>query len=140
MKTETEIRALLRDLAPRLSDEVYVLVTLPPGAPVPPALKPVGRFSEAEGETLIVARDAAAYHGLGGVFPSRMITLTVDSDPAAVGLLAAVTRALAEAGIAVNAISAYHHDHLLVPAEQADEAMAVLARLSRSGAHASNAR
>lgn len=140
MNGETDLRVLLRDLAPRLSDEVYVLVALPPGAPVPPALKPVGRFSEAEGETLIVGRDAAIYHGLGGAFPSRMITLTVRSDPAAVGLLAAVTRALADAGIAVNAFSAYHHDHLLVPAERAHEAMALLDGLGRVGGHASNAR
>lgn len=126
MSGETDLRTLLRGLAPRLSDEVYVLVTLPPGAPVPPALKPVGRFSEAEGETLIVARDAAAYHGLGGTFASRMITLGVHSDPAAVGLLATVTRVLADAGIAVNAISAFHHDHLLVPEARAPEALALL--------------
>lgn len=126
-----ELEALLRDLAPRLSEEVYVLVALPPGAPVPPALKPIGRFSEAEGETLIVTRDAAAYHGLGGTFPSRMITLAVRSDPAAIGLLAAVTRTLADAGIAVNAISAYHHDHLLVPTERAEEALAILEQRSR---------
>lgn len=131
MTGETELRALLQDLAPRLSDEVYVLVALPPGAPVPPALKPLGRFSEAEGETLIVARDAAAYHGLGGTFPSRMITLTVDSSPDAVGLLATVAHWLAEADIPVNAISAVNHDHLLVPVERAEEALAILERRSR---------
>lgn len=134
MSAETDLAVLLRELAPRLSDEVYVLVALPPGAPVPPALKPVGRFSEAEGETLIVARDAAAYHGLDGMFPSRMITLTVASSPGAVGLLAAVTRWLAEADIPVNAVSAVHHDHLLVPVERAGEALAILEQRSREHA------
>ena len=49
----------------------------------------------------------------------------------AVGLTAAVSTALARAGISCNVIAGYHHDHLLVPADRADEALHVLAGLSR---------
>ncbi|MEY9903549.1 hypothetical protein ABIA44_007723 [Bradyrhizobium sp. USDA 329] len=65
-------------------------------------------------------------------FPSRLITLTVHSALDAVGLLAAITARLAEAGISVNAVSAFHHDHLFVPADRADEAMAVLREMSKA--------
>lgn len=64
--------------------------------------------------------------------PFALITLNVHSDLMAVGFLARVTDALAKRGISVNAYSAYHHDHLLVPFDRAKEAMATLEELSRS--------
>jgi hypothetical protein len=57
--------------------------------------------------------------------------LGVESDLAAVGLLAAVTGALAAAGISGNVVSAIHHDHLFVPVDRGPDAVAVLERLSR---------
>jgi len=49
-----------------------------------------------------------------------------------VGFLAAVTSRLTEAGISVNAISAFYHDHLFVPADRADEAMAILQGMAKT--------
>jgi hypothetical protein len=43
---------------------------------------------------------------------------------------AEATTRLAEAGLAVNPVSAYFHDHLFVPAERADEALAILQSLA----------
>ena len=43
-----------------------------------------------------------------------MITLTVRSALAAVGSLAAVTTRLADAGMSVNPVPGYDHDHLRV--------------------------
>jgi uncharacterized protein len=54
----------------------------------------------------------------------------------AVGLTAAVSRALAAAGLSCNVLAGLHHDHLLVPAGRADEALAVLRELSRAAAAA----
>lgn len=68
--------------------------------------------------------------GLRQTFASRLITLTVHSALDAVGFLAAVTARLAETGISVNAVSAFHHDHLFVPADRAEDAMAVLREIS----------
>src|SRR3954469_14930878 len=44
----------------------------------------------------------------------------------AVGLTAAIRTALADAGLSCNVIAGYHHDHLLVPADRAPEAITVL--------------
>ena len=59
----------------------------------------------------------------------RWITLSVPSDLTAVGLTAAVSRALADSGVACNVIAGHHHDHLLVPVESAGTAMEVLQAL-----------
>ena len=48
----------------------------------------------------------------------------------AVGLTAAVSTALASAGIACNVLAGYFHDHLIVPADRAADALDVLTRLA----------
>lgn len=63
------------------------------------------------------------------VGPFAIITLKVNSDLMAVGFLAKMTEALAKEGISVNAFSAYHHDHLLVPFERKNDALATLRKL-----------
>jgi hypothetical protein len=59
-----------------------------------------------------------------------MISLTIHSSLAAVGLTAAIASALAEQGISANVVAAYFHDHLFVPWEQRLQAMAVLSALA----------
>ena len=61
-----------------------------------------------------------------------MITLTVHSSLEAVGFLAVITRKLAQHSISVNAVSAYHHDHLFVPVACAEEAMILLADMAKA--------
>ena len=46
------------------------------------------------------------------------------------GLLAALAGKLAAAGIGVNVVSAYYHDHLFVPAGEAERALALLRQTS----------
>ncbi len=123
---EADLTTLLRSMAPELQPGEYLFCHLPPGQPVPWGLEPLCTYQEAEGLTVIALRSAAQHAGLVGVFPCRLITLTVHSSLEAVGLLAAVTRALAQRGIAVNAVSAYTHDHLFVPLDRAEEAVEVL--------------
>ena len=55
-----------------------------------------------------------------------MITLNIHSSLEAVGFLAAVLPRLATAGISVNAVSAFYHDHLFVPIDRAQEALEIL--------------
>ena len=74
----------------------------------------------------MIRRDEAEQLGLPYQFPSRLITLTVHSSLEAVGFLAAITAHLAKAGISVNAVSAYYHDHLFVPEPRAAEAPRLL--------------
>jgi hypothetical protein len=59
------------------------------------------------------------------------ITLAVHSGLAAIGLTARVATALAARGISANMIAAFHHDHVFVPWDRRDEAMAALRELSK---------
>jgi hypothetical protein len=92
-------------------------------------------FREGEGTTLILPLEAAEGAGIACVFPCRMITLRVHSSLEAVGFMARITARLAGAQIGVNPVSAFFHDHLFVPEDRAEEAIALLRELSReSGA------
>lgn len=86
---------------------------------------------EPEGHTYVVTVDDARRAGAPVGFEAAWLMLTVHSALGAVGLTAAVSTVLAEAGIACNVIAGYHHDHLLVPAGRADEAVALLRALPR---------
>ena len=130
MPGETDLKKLLATMTPELLAGVHVFVTLPPGMPVSGALEPVMLFREREGTTLIVLEDEARAAGLDAVFPCRMITLNIHSSLEAVGFLAAITARLAGAGMGVNPVSAFYHDHLFVPADRAEEALALLRQLA----------
>jgi hypothetical protein len=127
---ERDLDALLRNMKPELLDGTFVFCTIPPSEPIPAGVNPLLTFREQEGTTLVILREEAEASGLRYAFASHLITLTVHSALDAVGLLAAVTARLAAAGISVNAVSAFHHDHLFVPADRADKAMTVLRAMS----------
>ena len=126
MTGERGLDALLRNVKPEMQPGTFVFCTIPPGGPIPAAVNPLLTFREQEGTTLVILREEAEASGLRYALASRLITLTVHSALDAVGFLAAITARLADAGISVNAVSAFHHDHLFVPADRADEAMALL--------------
>ncbi len=58
------------------------------------------------------------------VFP--LISLHVHSSLDAVGLTAAFSTALGNAGISANVVAAYYHDHIFVPTDKAEKALNVL--------------
>jgi len=131
MAGETDLKTLLASMTPELLDDTYVFATLAPGVPRPEGLEPVMVFREREGTTLIVTEDAAKAAGLSASFRCRMITLNIHSSLEAVGFLAAITKRLASAGMGVNPVSAFYHDHLFVPAERAQEALVLLRQLAK---------
>ena len=133
MTGETDLKKLLASMKPQLLPEIYVFATLPTGTSPPDRVDPIMSFREREGLTLIVMEDEARAVGLAGTFRCRMITLDIHSSLEAVGFLAAITTRLAAAGMGVNPVSAFYHDHLFVPAERAEEALAVLAELAAGG-------
>ena len=110
-------------MKPEMQDGIFVFCSIPEDEKIPATLQPVHIFREREGTAFIIRREEAEAAGLPHQFASRMITLTVHSSLEAIGFLAAVTGRLAEAGISVNAVSAFYHDHLFVPAHKADEAL-----------------
>ena len=129
MSSILELDRLLQSLAPRLVEGEFVFCTLA-SRRVPDGLDAVGIFQETEGTTLICRRESAVASGLKFEGTFRQLTLTVHSSLQAVGLLAAVSTALARSGIPCNAVSAFHHDHLFVPSVHAERAMAVLRELA----------
>ncbi|SEN70667.1 ACT domain-containing protein [Bradyrhizobium sp. OK095] len=132
MAGERDLGALLRGMKPELRPGVFVFCTIVADESIRAALNPLLTFREQEGTTLVILREEAEAAGLRYAFASRLITLTVHSALDAVGFLAAITARLAEAGISVNAVSAFHHDHLFVPVDRADEALALLQEMSKA--------
>jgi len=131
MSGETDLGRLLAGMAPVLDPVTYIFATTSDRAH-PARAHALMIMAEDAGLTLILPQ-AAATPDLTPVFPCRRITLTIHSGLAAVGLMAAVSTALAQAGIGCNPVAGYCHDHLFVPADRAQDAMAVLARLTKKG-------
>ena len=130
MSGERDLDILLQGMKPEMQEGVFVFCTLPEGKPISASLKPVHIFHEREGTAFVVRREEAEAAGLPYQFASRLITLTVHSSLEAVGFLAAITAPLAKAGISVNAVSAFYHDHLFVPVERAEDALLLLQKLA----------
>ena len=58
------------------------------------------------------------------------ISLEVHSSLMAVGLTAALSSALADAGVSANIVAALRHDHIFVPWDRREEAMHCLQSLA----------
>jgi hypothetical protein len=89
-------------------------------------------IAEDEGTTTVLSVTDAERLGDRPGFVAAWLTVEVHSALDAVGLTAALTTALAAENIACNVLAGYHHDHLLVPIDQADQAIAVLNALRDS--------
>lgn len=120
-----DLEELLLTMRPEARNGEFVFVTADADGFTPEAM-----IREDEGTTLVLRRADADAAGLSYEFVAAWITLTVHSDLAAVGLTAAFSTALADAGISCNVLAGFHHDHLLVPADRRDDALEVLAALS----------
>ncbi len=82
-------------------------------------------FQEEEGLTVITAASDVTPADNRWVW----LELSVYSDLQAVGFLARVAEALTAANVPCNAVAAYHHDHIFVPEERADAAIAAIEAL-----------
>jgi len=85
-----------------------------------------GMVQEATSTTLVLPVESARSAGLPVVVEMAWLSLTVRSSLEAVGLTAAFSTMLGDAGISCNVLAGYHHDHLLVPVDRADDAIAAL--------------
>lgn len=113
----SDLAGMLAGMAPLLDAQAWTFVLVEGEAPA-------GAFAlirEDEGTTAIVPDDNGGF---------ARITLMVHSALDGVGLSAAVATALAAAGIACNIVAGFHHDHLFVPWERREDALAILTELS----------
>ncbi len=135
MEPLQDLTELLRTMLPKLNDGIYVFLSVPSHYNLE-RLEPIATFREDEGLSVIVEESQIEGAEIHVLFRAAWITLTVNSDLHAVGLTAAVASALADKGISCNVVAAANHDHLFVPIESADAAMAALEEL-QSGVDAS---
>ena len=127
---ETDLARLLAGLSPDLSETAYAFATIPPDGKAPAGLNAIGWFAEEEGLTLIAPVDDLAGSSLVQSAPCAKISLKVHSSLAAVGLTAAIASALAQEGISANVVAGYFHDHIFVPWDKRQRALAILAGLA----------
>ena len=138
MSGETDLARLLQEMKPERNPGEYVFC-IADSLEQATGLEPIFVFREAEGFTFILPRAQAEARSLPYSAVCAWITLTVHSSLEAVGLTAAVSRALAEQNISSNVVAAYYHDHLFIPVKQAERAMKALAALSGSDSALSGA-
>ena len=135
MTGEKDLKNLIAHMRPMLDPEQYVFCTFAERDMASlSAFRPVALMAETEGVTAVLPADEARKLGIADADWYRRITLTVHSSLEAVGLTAAVSKALAEAGIPANVIAAYFHDHVFVPDSMAATAMEKLRQLTENAA------
>ncbi|KAL2025711.1 hypothetical protein VTO58DRAFT_102894 [Aureobasidium pullulans] len=102
---ELSLAKLLATLTTTLHPTTYVFAVIPDETKLPPFTEVEMLFREAktEGITVITSRDYAESHGIE----------------------------LAAAGMGVNPISGYYHDHLFVPHGREEDALEVIAELAK---------
>lgn len=119
----SELSAMLSGMAPVLDERAWFYVLVEGEVPA----EAFAVIREEEGVTAILPGERAG-------MPFARITLMAHSALEGVGLTAAVSGVLAQSGIACNVVAGYHHDHLFVPWERREEALAVLRELAAAAA------
>lgn len=126
VSTEKDLSRLLATLDIERHDGVWAFSS----SPDHPGTFAAMAFKEREGWTSVSEADM-------NTAPDNKwawLELTVYSDLNAVGFLARIAAALAEVGIPCNAVAAFHHDHIFVPEDKADDAVSALKRIKTSAA------
>ena len=122
-----DLTAVLATLDVLREPGVFVVVSLPDGAEPPAGT--CAWIREREGVTVVLPRDDGVAAGLASEFEAAWLTLAAETSFELVGLTAAFAARLAEAGIPANVLAGAHQDHILVPVERADDAVAALRSL-----------
>jgi uncharacterized protein len=121
---ETDLQRLLTGLSPELAPHPCAIRTQPANATVP--ANAIMLFREAEGMTVIVP---VTENDADGTLWAQL-TLRIHSSLEAVGMIAAISAALAARDIPCNAVSAYYHDHIFVPWARRNDAVDALQALA----------
>ena len=115
----SDLAGMLAGMAPVLHPEPWRFLLVQGEAP----LDAFSLIREDEGVTAIIPAEDGDF---------ARITLQVHSALEGVGLTAAVSGVLADAGIACNVVAGFHHDHIFVPWERCEEALELLLTLAQS--------
>ena len=129
---ETDIAKLVESMNPQMRQIELVFCTIPWEEIPETKIDPLLLFKEIEGITMILPQIQADSLGLSYESTWTWIELSVHSSLDAVGFISIISKALAEADISTNVVSAFHHDHLFVPDKKAKKAIRVLKELSKN--------
>jgi hypothetical protein len=129
MPGEKDLNILLKGLKPKHNSGNYVFCLIKDLSILNP-VDIVLMFREQEGNTVIIKKEVADNLKLNYSFVASWITLTVHSSLEAVGLTAAFSSVLSDAGISCNVVAAFYHDHIFVNKKDTEKAMEVLNRFS----------
>ncbi len=122
---ETDLDLMLATLAVQRRPGVftYIAVEVPTTGLIAAAHAVIkeGRLT-----TIVLPVEAAERAGQKPTGQFAWLTLTVQSSLDAVGLTAAISARLTAVDISCNVLAGYHHDHVLVPLDRIDDAIAAL--------------
>ena len=124
-----ELHEMLAALTVSVRPDRYTFVTMasPAKLKLDDSIEAVVR--EVEGTTVVTTVDRARARGWDIGFEAAWLTIEIHSALEAVGLTAALSAVLAEAGIPCNVLAGFHHDHLLVPPDRVDDSLAAIESL-----------
>ena len=125
---EMDLAKMLASIKIERRAEPVTMVSLPEPVAIGNGILAV--LTEREGTTVIATVDEANRRGWPTDFVAVWLTVQVHSSLEAVGLTAAMSRVLTDREIPCNVLAGFYHDHLLVPAERADEAIETLESLA----------
>jgi hypothetical protein len=130
-----ETNAMLANMKPLLTPGTFVFCSTPHARLADRAAKfALCMFRENEGISLILDLDSAKRLGFSTDLPMRRIVLEVLSALDGFGLTSAVSAALTAAQIPCNMVAACHHDHVFVPFDLAQQAIAILQAVHETAA------
>lgn len=127
----SDLNTLLKNMEPVLHEGQYVFVTVPVNSDVP-WNDVIAAIREPEGWSIVLEDSLAQSLGWTSDYLCSWISLNVNSDLAAIGLTAAFSTALGQAGISCNVVAGNQHDHIFVPSHQAQMAVDCLLQLQRT--------
>ena len=132
MNAIENLQQLLKSIEPKLNEGEYVYCTINQLTLRNLDISPLLIFTEEEGVTLVLEKSQADTHSLEYEDTWQLVTLTVHSSLIVIGFIAAVTQHLAKHGISTNVISAFYHDHLLVPNGTGQRVVEILKELQKA--------
>ena len=128
MSGERDLDILISSMEPELREGRFVFVEVSSVRAM--SLPALATIHESEGVTVVLRQDDADTRRLRYDVVCGWITLQVHSALDSVGLTAAFSTALANAGISANVLAGYYHDHVLVPIDDNDRALTALRSLA----------
>lgn len=124
-----ELSEVLKIMKPKIQPGEYIFCVVSEAKFRTMNIKALCTFKEKEGISAILDRPSADGNAIQYSSVWKMISLSVNSSLESIGMLAAISTRFAKERIPLNVISAYHHDHLFVPVQFAEKAMALLKKI-----------